>query len=617
MLDAKLASRIYRQYTLMCEQFDDNTEYDKIVNMEYRGIPNLKDKAYYVEHIDTTGRDIIQQAVNIYATQKPKWNVLPRGLGDLDIAKEFEKTIEWYMWKAAQKGRKRFHTEALMNACKYNKVCAQLEWKKDDSGYEYPCVKIYHPNTVVYEYGSELHWVAVVNNVTAVSVIEHWNDYAKPNWMEKLTKGDTIGKALKELHDLADDDPEQRVMYIDYEDKKRRYTYFYPVTGTEVDDCFGLEDNTPKDDVVVIQDKENKNGFINWAISEGEGDALLAPLHKGKYYNNINDLETIKATQLFRRAFFPMFMKHGRKGEPVDVDFSGDEVVIETPDGSQLTQTVPPPLDSGFNELAAQMQNKMVNSIGISSTASLQISNVQHSTLQDQIKLRLAQLEPYKRVTEQALVQIAYLMFKWAKKKDKPLKGSVLYSSKGENKDFNFGSEVLISSEDINLDSLYITCEIMPNNSNDRLQVTNQIAMLVQSDIPIPMSEYIEMLGMGDPDILQERSEQEKLRKTVLAASLTDIMNEPVMKMQKEMATFQAQLQQQMQQMQMMQQQAMQQQALLGQVPPPNQMQGQVAPQQGMPLPSDAMTQGMGMNAGMGGMPPQEANAEITQGMRP
>lgn len=609
MLDSKLASRIYRQYTLMCEQFDDNTEYDKIVDMEYRGIPNLKDKAYYVEHIDTTGRDIIQQAVNIYSTQKPKWNVLPRGLGDVDTAKEFEKVIEWYMYKAAQMGRKRFHTEALMNACKYNKVCAQLEWTDD---YNF-CVKIYHPNTVVYEYGAKLQWVCVVNNVTASSVIEHWNDYAKPNWLEKLTKGDTIGSALRQLQELADDDPEQRVMYVDYTDEKKRYTYFYPVSGTEVDDCFGLDDEgKPKSDVVIIQDKANELGFINWAIAEGEGDALLAPLYKGNYYNNINDLETIKATQLFRRAFFPMFMKHGRKGEPVDVDFSGDEVVIETPEGSQLTQTVPPPLDSGFNELSAQMQNKMVNSIGISSTASLQVSNVQHSTLQDQIKLRLAQLEPYKRVTEQAFVQIAYLMFKWAKKKDKVLKGSVLYSSKGKDKDFVFGSEVLISSDDINLDSLYISCEIMPNNSNDRLQVTNQIAMLVQSDVPIPMSEYIEMLGVGDPDILQERSEQEKLRKTVLAASLTDIMNEPVMKMQKEMATFQAQLQQQMQQLQMMQQQ----QAMQGQVPPPNQMQGQVAPQQGMPLPSDGTTQGIGMDAGMGGMPPQEANAEITQNMR-
>lgn len=594
----------------MSEEFEDNIEYDKIVAMEYRGIPNLKDKAYYVEFIDTTGRDIIQQAVNIYSTQKPKWNVLPRGLGDLDTAKEFEKTIEWYMWKAAQKGRKRFHSEALINSCKYNKVCAQLEWKKDESGNEYPCVKIYHPNTVVYEYGSELQWVAVVNNVTAVSVIEHWNDYAKPNWLDKLTAGDTIGKALKELQSLSDDDPEQRVMYIDYEDKKRRYTYFYPVTGTEVDDSFGLDDEgKPTADVVVIQDKENKNGYINWAIAEGEGDPLLAPLYKGNYYNNVNDLESLKATQLFRRAFFPMFMKHGRQGESVDVDFSGDEVVMEAPDGSQITQTVPPPLDSGFNELSAQIQGKMVNSIGISSTSSLQVSNVQHSTLQDQIKLRLAQLEPYKRVTEQVFTQIAYLIFKWAKKKDKTLQGSVLYPSKSDGKAFEQGSEVKVSPDQINLDALYITCDILANNANDRLQVTNQIAMLVQSDIPIPTSEYIEMLGLGDPDVLLERAEAEKLRRTVLAANLQELMNEPVKKMQMEMATFQAQLQQQMQQMQMQQQQQMAQGA--------NPNAGQVAPQQGMPLPSDATAQGLGADASMGGIPPQEANAEITRNMRP
>lgn len=595
----------------MCPEFEDNTEYDKIVAMEYRGIPNLKDKPYYVEFIDTTGRDIIQQAVNIYSTQKPKWNVLPRGLGDLDTAKEFEKTIEWYMWKAAQKGRKRFHSEALINSCKYNKVCAQLEWKKDDSGNDYPCVKIYHPSTVVYEYGSELHWVAVVNNVTAASVIEHWNDYAKPNWLEKVTKGDTIGKALRELQDLTEDNAEQRVMYIDYEDKDKRYTYFYPVAGTEVDDCFGLDDDgKPKSDVVVIQDKENKKGYVNWAIAEGEGDPLLAPLHKGKYFNNVNDLESLKATQLFRRAFFPMFMKHGRMGEDVEVDFSGDEVVIEAPDGTQLTQTVPPPLDAGFNELSAQIQGRMINSIGISSTASLQISNVQHSTLQDQIKLRLAQLEPYKRVTEQVFTQIAYLIFKWAKKEGKPLTGSVLYSSKSDSRSFEKGSEVKIMPEQINLDALYITCDILANNANDRLQVTNQIAMLVQSEIPIPTSEYIEMLGMGDPDVLLERSEEEKLRRTVLDASRQEIMNEPVMKMQKEMATFQAQIQAQLAQMQATMQAQMQ-------GVPQNAGAGQAPAQQGMPLPSDQMAQGMGADAGMGGIPPQVTNSGITQAGRP
>ena len=91
----------------------------------------------------------------------------------------------------------------------------------------------------------------------------------------------------------------------------------------------------------------------------------------------------------------------------------------------------------------------------------------------------------------------------------------------------------------------------------------------------------------------------------MLQANLKEIISAVDEAMQMRMAQFTANLQQQGQAQQM----AMQQQAQ-GELP-------QQAPaQQGQPLPSDAMTQGMGMNAGMGGMPPQEANSGITQAQR-
>ncbi len=607
-MDKKLINRISRQWTLTEKERSDYAGYDDIVAMKWDGIPNLKDEDYYVEFRDTTGRDIVQQAVNIYSTQRPKWDVLPRGLGDIDTAEEFERIIEWYMWKAAQMGRTPFHSEALINACKYNKICGQIEWTDE---YAF-CVKIYHPSTVVYEYGSKLQWVSVVNNVTAVSIIEHWSDYAKPNWVDKLTKGDSIGSALKEIQKLADDDPEQRMMYVDYTDNKRRYTYCYPVNDETVDDSLGFNDSgevkdlgngygSKETDFILIQDKANELGFINWAIAEGIGDPLLAPLLKGNLYNNINDAESLKRTIAFRRAFYPMFIQQGREDADADIDMSGAQVVLKTPTGASITPTVPPPLDATFNELSAQDRNIMTNSLGISSTATLEASNVQHSTLTDMIKLRLAQLDPYKKVDEQFNVQIAYLIFKWSKKKEKILKGQVLHASETRQR----GSEISIEPDDINLDALYIECKILPNNENDKLQITNQIAMLKQSGIPIPSDEYVEMLYMGSPDVLRAKWEKEQLRDAVLQANLKEIISAVDEAMQMRMAQFTADLQQQGQAQQM----AMQQQAQ-GALP-------QQAPvQQGQPLPSDAMTQGMGMNAGMGGMPPQEANSGITQAQR-
>jgi hypothetical protein len=613
-LDKTLINRIYRQYELAEEEIEDYTAYDDIVAMKWEGIPNLRDEDYYVQYIDTTGRDIVQQAVNIYSTQRPKWDVLPRGLGDVDTAEEFERVIEWYMWKAAQMGRKRFHSEALINACKYNKVCAQLEWVDN-----YFCVKIYHPSSVVYEYGNKLQWVSVVNNVTAVSIIEHWSAYAKEGWEEKTTRGDQIGKALRKIQDLTDDDSSQRMMYVDYTDDKRRYTYCFPVSDERIDDSFGYDDNgKEKDDVIVIQDKTNELGFINWAIAEGEGDPLLSPLLKGGMYNRINEEETILRTKAFRIAFEPMYLQQGREDADATIDYSGGEVVMKAPQGASITKLNATPLDPAFGQLAAQDKNAMTNAIGIASSATMMASNIQHSTLQEQIKLRLAQLEPYKRITEQAFVQIAYLMFKWAKKKDKILKGQVLYtqnSSAVEKGNYERGSEINIEPAQINLDALYIECRILPNNDNDKLQITNQIAMLKQSGIAIPDDEFMEMLYMGSPDILRARYEKQEIRNAALQAKLKEIVAEVDMAMQMKMKQFDAQLNMQVQQAQMQQQQ--QQMQAQQQQMPQGAPQGQVPPQDGMPMPSDATTQGQGMNAAQGGMPPQQANPELTQSMRP
>lgn len=609
-LDKTLINRIYRQYTLAADDIKDYADYDDIVAMKWDGIPNLKDEDYYVEFIDTKGRDIVQDAVNIYSTQRPKWDVLPRGLGDIDTAEEFERIIEWYMWKAAQAGRKRFHSEALINACKYNKVCAQLEWTDDYSF----CVKIYHPGAVVYEYGHKLQWVSVINNVTAVSLVEHWSGYAKPNWYEKLTKGDEIGKALKKIQELADDDPEQRMMYVDYTDDQRRYIYCYPVGDERIDDSFGYDDDgKEKKDLIIIQDKKNELGFINWAIAEGEGDPLLAPLLKGGIYNRINEEESVLRSKAFRIAFEPMYIQHGRQDADMDIDYSGAQVVAKAPDGARIEKLNATPLDPAFAQLVAQDRNSMTNAVGLAPSASLQASsNVQHSTLQEQIKLRLSQLEPYKRITEQAFVQIAYLMFKWAKKKERILKGQVLYtktSAAVDKGNYQRGSEINILPDQINLDALYIECRILPNNDNDKLQITNQIAMLKQSGISIPDDEFIEMLYMGSPDVLRERYEKQEIRNAALQAKLKEIVSEVDMAMQMKLAEFNVGLQQQMQQVQMQAQQG---------TPPGAQgaIPGQAPAQQGQPLPSDAMTQGQGMNAAGGGMPPQAVNSEITQGMR-
>lgn len=603
----KIVGKISRRYTAMFPQFADMIEYDRIRNMEWDGIPNLKDEDYYVEYIDTAGRDVIQQATNVYATQRPKWDVLPRGKGDIETAEEMERIIEWYFWRAMQSGVKPFNSEAMEHIGVYNKVCGQLEWMNG-----YWCAKQYNPQTVVYEFGAKLQWVAVVNNVLAADVIEKFSDYAKPGWLEKLTKGDDIGSALKKIQALVDDDEEQRVMYVDYTDEKTRYTYCYPVTNTEVDDTFGFsDDGTENEDFIVIQDKENSLGFINWAIAENAGDPLLAPLLKGRYYDNINDLETMKATNLFRRGLFPMFKQEGREDADAEIDYGGSQIVIKTPNGARLEAINPPPIDPGYNEMSAQMRQKMNQSLAIHNVSQASVSNVQHSTYDAQVKMWLMQYEPNKRTAEKYFEQLATLMFKWAKKENKVLKALRMYSKKNG---LQKGAEVAIEPDQINLDALYIKCRIFANNPNDMMQITNQISMMKQAGIRIPDREYIEQFDMGDPELLGEEYEKQEIRAAALEAQKTKILGETQNMLQQQMAEFNAELELKMQQAnQAMQMEA--QQMAMQQQPQPS-IPGQVAPQQGMPLPSDQATSGQGFNAGMGGGAPQAATPEITQAMR-
>lgn len=615
MADKRIINKIKRQRTLTASEKADMLEYDKIVAMEWEGIPGLADKEYYVEYRDTTGRDVIQQATSVYAVQRPKWNVLPRGPKDRDRAEEYERLIEWYMEKAAQYGRKPFFSEIMTHISKYNKACSQLEWIEEDGGYF--CVKPLQPGVVDYEFGSKIQWFSITNNVTAVSILEHWDGYKGDSRTEnarvkksdnEVYAADTIGASLKRIEKLVEDDEEQRMMYVDYTDANRRYVYCYPVSDERIDDSLGYgDDGKEVDGLIVIQDKKNTLGYVNCVVTENEGDPLLAPLLKGKYYDNINDLMTMKATTLFRRGLYPMFSQEGRSDVGPVIDYSGDADTIIPPQGARLTQLIPPPLDPGYDAMEAQMRQRMNSSMGVQNTSQANVSNVQNSTLNSMIELWLMQYEPIKRTAEKHHEQLAMLMLLWAKKKGKVLKAFRRY---GKSDDKPMGQEVLLTPDEIELDMFSIKCTILGNSPNSRLQIANEISMLKNVGLQIDESEYIEQLNIGDPHTHKVMYEKKQLRDAVLQSVLKEILQKPDM----QMAEFNAMLELKVgEAMAGINAQVAQATAPQGSTP---EIPGQEQAQQGVPLPSDAALSGQGFNAGQGATPPQAANP-ITRNMRP
>src|SRR3990167_5394691 len=313
-MNKKIIHKIQRQITLKQNERNDMIAYDDIVAMRWDGISSLADKDWYVEFKDPTGRDLIQQAVNIYATQQPKFNVLPLGPNDADRAEEYERFLEWHMAKLNEMGEKPVHSMTLTHSTKYNRICSQLEyrpyWDESEEAKVDPfCEKVYLPHGVYYEFGAtELQWVAVVQNMYAMDVLEHWGGYGE----DEEVKG-----PLAKIQELVDDDDEIRLMYIDYTDKEKREVRCYKVNGEEIDETLGEEN----EDVITILDRENKLGFINWAISSGEGDTLLAPLHHGDMWLNANKSGTMQRTTAYKNAFYPSFIEEG-SGEETSIDYS-------------------------------------------------------------------------------------------------------------------------------------------------------------------------------------------------------------------------------------------------------------------------------------------------------
>lgn len=607
-MQTKLISKIKRQRTLSCDEKEDMLAYDHIKTMKWEGIPTLRDKAWYVEFKDPTGRNLIQQAINLYATHRPKWDVLPIGPNDEERAKRIENIAEWYMKLANDSGRKYPLSEALTSSTTYNKICGQIEWDND-----YFCIKNYNPQTVEYEYGNKLLWVAVVENVTAVSILEHWGKFGEESRTESarnkkaggIYDADKIKASLQKIQKLVDDDEEQRMVYVDYTDDNQRFVYCYPASDDRVDDELGVSDDGEYvDGLVVIQDKANSLGFINWAIAEGEGDPLLAPLHKADLWLNTNRSETIKRSIAYRNSFFTMFIEEGA-GEDVEYDFSGDFPSLRVPPGKRITQTQQLQLDPVFNELSAQDRSLMTSSAGISETSNLQAANVQFATINALIQLRQAQTEPYKRTFEKYAKQLVRLMFRYAKKKNITLLGRKMERVPGRPTEMR-GAEVSLRPEEMVLDKLYIECELLPNNSTDMMQRVNSFMTMRQGGAPLAWSEIFERLGM-EGQMSMSKFEDEEIARSVLETFKAKMMQDLQLEGEQARMQMQAELQQQqMAQQQEAEQMQMQQQAQIEQ-------QGQVAAQQGLNQPIQQMAQGQGFNAAMGGGAPQAASPELTQ----
>lgn len=600
-MDSKTIEKIQARMEADGSYQDDLEAYDDIDNLQWALPSGWEAKEYVRKRVSTDGHDALKTAANIYDTHNPKWEILPRGLADKDAAEELETWLEWEMKRANQIGEGEPFRKAMHLSAKQNSVVYQVDylpywlpkdkksWSKEQKAAMSQssfCITVHNRRNIFFEMGKYgLKWAASVTNVPAQDVMDHWSAYEGKHSDEAKS----ISAAVRKIKNILDDDAEARFVHVDFTSHDKREVSVFPTSSESIED-FENWDSESKVEKIDILDCENELSFINWVVVTGDSDPMLYSMHHGGLWENQNLLDTLIDSTVLRRSFFPLLKHTSPTGKDLDVDYTGVQDVVELRSGEQAEVLQPPQLDPGLRELNAVNASKMGQASGVKGLASIEIAgNVQYAAVDAVIKLHMTSLTPYKRTVEKANAQLAKLFFMWVKEAQSTEIG-YRTASKGQGREK--GMQVKVGWEDFDPDELVITCELIPNTPNDKMQLVNMYSTLKQNGAQIAWGELLERLQLGVPEVLEQGWVDEQLKN----AALQDFIAKIQAKTQLEVEAQQMQMQMEAQQAQMQQQQQAQ------------------APQQGNPNQGQPVMPGGQMNnPAMQGTPPAMSAPEMTR----
>jgi len=536
--------------------------YDDIDNLNWALPRGWESKDWIRKRVSTDGHDALRSLASLFDTHNPKWEILPRGEADKDAAEELETWLEWHMKRANQIGEKSPFRKALHNAGKYNRVVLQVDylpywlpekkkWTPEQKAAAKAgpfCITVHNPRNVYYDMGKYgLKWVASVTKLYGYEIINHWSAYEGDNEEGKKVKS-SLSKIRKEI----EKDPKTCYIHVDFTSYEKRTVACFKAETIEQFSRMAADAEH-----FTIVDSENKLSFIPWTVVTGDSDPLLHSLHLGGAWENQNLIETIVDSSVLRRAFAPL-LKHRKQvgvNKELDIDFSGNEAVVELEGQEDADYMSPPPIDPALSQLSGSNASRMSSSLGMRNLQSMEMSgNVQYSTLNAFIQLQMARLEPYKRTAEKAWEQAAEIMFYWVKETGDKL---TAYRTKSKNEQKMKGMSLVVGPEDFEIEDLHIQCDLIANTPTDKMQQVNMYSALKGAGAQIGWGDLLERLGMGNPEILKQDWMNEQLEGVALQNYVEKLKAE----IQMEIQAKQMEMQNQMQQQQQMQQMEMQQQA--------------------------------------------------------
>lgn len=536
--------------------------FDDMDNMVWKPPSSLM-KDWVRIRISTDPHDALKTMTNIFDTYNPKWEILPLGEADMDRAEKLTVWLEYHMQKANMVGEGSPFRKGLHNSGKFNRVIYEVDylpywlpkdkkkWNREQKANAVHgpfCVTAHDPRCIYYEIGKYgLKWIANVTNMDGQDIIDHWSIYESDS-----KEGKQISSGLEKIKSIIKDDTEDEVhfIYMDYTSNDKRCVYVFKTNSETIED---FDDYVP-DDAIQILECENDLGFIPYAVATGDSDPLLYSMHVGGIWENQNLIDTIVDSSVLRRAYFPLLKHTSPTGKDLDINYDGSQDVVELNMGESVDTMVPPPIDSGMQQLASLNASRMGQTAGIRNLGLSDIAgNVQYSTVQAQIQLQLTALQPYKRTDEKALAQAGLLMFRWL---DKTGDTVVSYRTSAKKEGQSKGDNIPVNSDDFDPDVMQISCELMSAAPTDKQQLVNMYSTLKQAGAQIAWGELLERLQLGNSDILKQGWLDEQLE----GMALKNYMAQEDAKLQMQVQAQQMQMQMQAQQAQQHAQQEQQMQ---------------------------------------------------------
>ena len=472
----------------------------------------LKDADWIRAIKSTDPHDALNTAVRTLSTVRPKLKIQPLAEGEENrrTADKIERAILWELNLAGKRAQTPIVRDITRSALLYDMVACQVVYLP----YQYEALKDIRSATprmqallrqgkyaVVSHNPRHVHarfsflgleTVLLAKKMLAKDIIAFWGDRAK-----------AIKNYLGDKQDIW-------LSYFDLSNYDQRAVW---VSTEDVDESTPIVKPTSKKGFTIL-DEENELPFLNWVVRRGGTNLeeeeefkykpLLDAVARAGLWNNQNIANSLVFSEALAYAAAPRLKVSAPNPDVVDVDYGEINRRIDLRPGEDVEQLAPPILDRNLAELVDRLQGQISKTTVAKFLQNLEVpAGTAFATVNALVQAATSSIDPYKKVAEQSIADIATTMLYWIDYTDDKL---MVYS--GDERTPEYGAQDVVGKNDFDVNHLYVACKLTAHVPTDYQQRVNTMVAMSER-LGYPKGRALEDIDVTDPDAaLDEKYEE-------------------------------------------------------------------------------------------------------------